>query len=61
MHLGKTNPKFEYVMRLKNDEFVIINKCTAEKDLGVIFDYKLSFDAHTYTKKLLIELIGCSV
>ena len=46
MDLGKTNPKFEYVMRLKNDELVVINKCTDEKDLGVIFDYKLSFDAH---------------
>ena len=46
MHLGKTNPKFEYVMRLKNDELVVINKCTDEKDLGVIFDYKLSFDTH---------------
>ena len=42
MHIGNTNPKFEYSMASQKLEVT-----SQEKDLGVIVDNSLSFHAHT--------------
>ena len=42
LHAGTNNPCNSYVLNQVNE----INRCTEEKDLGVVFDSKLSFDAH---------------
>lgn len=45
MHMGKNNPSLSYDMEA-NGQKVKIEQCTEEKDLGVLFDGSLSFDAH---------------
>jgi hypothetical protein len=45
LHMGRKNPSCKYVLET-NGSKVEINKCNQEKDLGVIFDSKLTFDAH---------------
>ena len=45
MHLGRNNPGVKYTMKMGNDDFDI-TVCKEEKDLGVTFDTKLSFDPH---------------
>ena len=46
MHIGKNNQEIDYKMKLSEDNYDNIAKCEEEKDLGVIFDKDLSFDAH---------------
>ena len=46
MHIGLNNQRYNYTMRLYNDEIVNVTKCDNEKDLGVIFYNKLIFDLH---------------
>ena len=46
MHSGKNNQRCDYSMKLNDTETINIVKCEEEKDLGVIFDCKLSFDVH---------------
>ena len=46
MHVGSNNQRFDYTMELNDTETINIVKCEEEKDLGVIFDCKLSFDVH---------------
>ena len=45
LHIGYNNPRYKYILKSGEDESVL-NICLEEKDLGVIFDGKLSFDAH---------------
>ena len=45
LHIGYNNPRYKYILKSGEDESVL-NICSEEKDLGVIFDGKLSFDAH---------------
>ena len=47
MHMGVNNPRQEYVMRIQNDQQKIA-ECTEEKNLGVTFDPKLTFDVHIH-------------
>ena len=47
---GKANARFDYYMQKNVNEVTLINKCTNEKDIGVIFYENLSFDAHKYTE-----------
>ena len=58
LHIGKNNPNYDYYMKSENG----INKLEAtfaEKDLGVIIDPNLSFDAHiTATVKKANRLAG---
>lgn len=49
MHIGSKNPKYEYSMKLEDNECPLL-ECEEEKDLGVIFDSKLSFDPHIQMK-----------
>ena len=49
MHIGLHNQRFNYTMKLSNEENVNIMKCEEEKDLGVFFDCMLSFDSHIQT------------
>ena len=42
LYAGTNNPCNSYVLSENNE----INTCTEEKDLGVLFDNKLSFDTH---------------
>ena len=46
MHFGNNNEKYSYIMKLSDTEIMNVINCEEEKDLGVIFDCKLSFDAH---------------
>ena len=46
MHFGMNNEKYNYTMKLSDNEIMNVINCEEEKDLGVIFDCKLSFDAH---------------
>ena len=46
MHFGRNNAKYNYTMKLNDNEIMNVINCEEEKDLGVIFDSKLSFDAH---------------
>ena len=48
MHIGKTNPEFEHIMKL-NDNVRKISTCAKGKDLGATFDNTLSFDLHNYS------------
>ena len=45
-HYIFNNQRYNYTMKLYNDEIVNITKCDNEKDLGVIFYNKLIFDLH---------------
>ena len=45
MHLGKNNPKYDYVMK-EGGEDKILTKTTCEKDLGVFIDKNLNFKEH---------------
>ena len=45
LHIGSNNPNNTYVM-VNNNGQSNIDTCDNEKDLGVIFDRNLSFDAH---------------
>jgi hypothetical protein len=45
MHIGRKNPGFDYVMKIK-DDVQKLNVCHEEKDVGVTFDCQLSFDPH---------------
>ena len=45
LHIGYNNPRYKYILKSGEEESVL-NICLEEKDLGVIFDGKLSFDAH---------------
>ena len=45
LHIGKNNPEMTYTMT-SNNQNQDIAKCQDEKDLGVVFDNKLLFDAH---------------
>ena len=44
MHLGKNNPKYDYVMK-EDEEYEVLTK-TCEKDLGVYIDNNLNFKEH---------------
>jgi len=44
MHIGLRNPKFQYTMG--NDNKVILEETTVEKDLGVHVDNQLNFSEH---------------
>jgi ribonuclease P/MRP protein subunit RPP40 len=47
MHIGRTNPSFEYYMTNYNTtETSIIDEVLEEKDLGVTFDPSLKFSKH---------------
>ena len=46
LHVGRTNQCYKYSMEIEENVTQEISKCTEEKDLGVIFDNTLSFDAH---------------
>ena len=46
LHIGKNNQEIDYKMKLSEDNYDNVGKCEEEKDLGVIFDKYLSFDAH---------------
>ena len=46
MHVGSNNQRCDYTMKLNDTETINIVKCEEDKDLGVIFDCKLSFDVH---------------
>ena len=46
MHVGINNQRFYYTMKLNYTKTINIVKYEEEKDLGVIFDCKLSFDVH---------------
>ena len=46
MHLGKDNPHWTYDIIHGNDKKHTLETCEEEKDLGVIFDSKLTFDKH---------------
>ena len=48
LHIGIRNPQMDYSMTNGNITFNIA-KCESEKDLGVIFDSKLTFDNHIET------------
>ena len=50
MHVGVKNEKCDYTMKLEN-ELKTIESCEEEKDLGITFDSKLSFDQ--YIKKIV--------
>ena len=43
LHMGKSNPKNQYVFLNS-----VLKTCTEEKDLGVLFNEKLSFHDHIY-------------
>ena len=45
MHLGRKNPKYEYVIK-EGNEYTMLNKTICEKDLGVFIDNKLNFKDH---------------
>ena len=47
LHVDKSNPEHEYNMKI-NEVNRLIHKCEEEKDLGVIFDKDLLFDAHIH-------------
>ena len=49
MHIGLHNQRFNYTMKLSNEEIVNIMKCDEEKDLVVVFDCMLSSDSHFQT------------
>ena len=46
MHVGRNNINKDYNMTDFNGVNNVISDCTEEKDLGVIFDHRLSFDSH---------------
>ena len=46
LHIGKNNQEIDYKIKLSEDNYDNVGKCEGEKDLGVIFDKYLSFDAH---------------
>ena len=51
MHLGPNNPHFTYNIDTNNDrENLCLQATEEEKDLGVLFDNKLSFRAHILEK-----------
>ena len=43
MHIGLHNQRFNYTMKLSNEEIVNILKCDEEKDLWVVFDCMFLF------------------
>lgn len=45
LHIGKTNPKYKYIIKNKENEIEITN-VYEEKDLGVTFDTDFLFDQH---------------
>ena len=45
LHIGYNNPRYKYILKSGEEESVL-NICSEEKDLGVIFDGKLSFNVH---------------
>ena len=45
LHIGSKNPQRDYSISINDQEFQVA-KCEEEKDLGVTFDKKLSFDNH---------------
>lgn len=45
LHVGKKNPRHEYVMN-NNGVLSSIPVCQEKKDLGVVFDESLNFDSH---------------
>ena len=45
LHMGKNNPKKQYMMQQDNN-LMAVNTCLTEKDLGVTFDGGLDFDIH---------------
>jgi len=49
MHIGKKNPKHDYIMKGQDDKDFVISECESEKDLGVTFDPQLKFDVHIQT------------
>ena len=46
MHMGRTNVNNDYTMTNCTGETQTISDCTEEKDLGVLFDNRLSFESH---------------
>ena len=45
VHFGRNNPCYDFVMNA-NGSVVSVAKGTEERDLGVVFDKELTFDAH---------------
>ena len=45
LHVGRNNPRHEYYMKVNKDT-CRVDVCNEEKDLGITFDEKLSFDIH---------------
>ena len=46
LHIGKNNQEIDYKMKLSEDNYDNTVKYEEEKDLGIIFDKYISFDAH---------------
>ena len=58
LHIGRNNPRYNYYMTNGNDRNKI-EETVAEKDLGVIIDPSLDFDAHITTMvKKANKLVG---
>lgn len=58
MHLGRSNPNWNYSMK-DNVSEISIENITNEKDLGVVFDNDLSFDTHIAQKvKKANQMLG---
>ena len=45
LHIGKNNPQYDYYMQNGTEKYKL-ESTTAEKDLGVVIDPNLDFDAH---------------
>lgn len=46
MHIGSSNPGFEYKLKDKTGKEVLIQEVDKEKDLGIIFQSNLKFNEH---------------
>ena len=45
LHFGKNNPQYDYYMQNGGEKYKL-ESTIAEKDLGVVIDPNLDFDAH---------------
>ena len=46
LHIGKNNQEIDYKIKLSEDNYDNTVKYEQEKDLGILFDKYISFDAH---------------
>ena len=46
VHVGKNNPKFNYVITNSNNEAVTLEKCECERDLGIMLSADLKWQTH---------------